>query len=162
MEIAQYAAIIATSRKPAVLISYLESYLSDLERRLKVWRIAINISKSTAMLFTRRRIQKPLPVQLFGELILWVDASRYLGAILDTRMTWSSHIDQVRKKAAQRLGPLLHRSGLTTKKGVLLYKQLIRPMMDYGCPIWRSAARSHVRKLQVIQSKCLRAVTGSP
>jgi hypothetical protein len=53
------------------------------------------------MLFTRRRIQKPRPVQLF-----WVDAARYLGVILDTRLTWSSHIDQVRKKAAQRLGVL--------------------------------------------------------
>jgi hypothetical protein len=45
--------------------------------------------------------------------------------------------------------------------GVLLYKQLIRPMMDYGCQVWRSAARSHVRKLQVIHSKCLRAATGA-
>ena len=81
--------------------------------------------------------------------------------ILDTRLTWSSRIDQVRKKAAQRLGvlgPLLHRR----RDGVLLYKQLIRPMMDYGCPVWRFSACSHVRKLQVIQSKCLRAATGAP
>jgi hypothetical protein len=90
----------------------LPGIVSQRSRAMAEWRIAINISKSTAMLFTRRRIQKLLPVQLFGELILWVDASRYLGAILDTRMTWSSHIDQIRKKAAQRLGPLLHRSGL--------------------------------------------------
>jgi hypothetical protein len=85
--------------------------------------------------------------------------------ILDTRLTWSSHIDQVRKKAVQRmgvLGPHLHRrSGLSIRNGVLLYKQLVRPMMDYGCPVWRFAARSHVRKLQVIQSKCLRAATGA-
>jgi hypothetical protein len=61
------------------------------------------------------------------------------------------------------LGPLLHRrSGLSIRNGVLLYNQLVRPMMDYGCPVWRSAARSHVRKLQVIQSKCLRAATGAP
>jgi hypothetical protein len=61
------------------------------------------------------------------------------------------------------LGPLLHRrSGLSLRNGVLLYKQLICPMMDYGCPVWRFAARSHVRKLQVIQSKCLRAATGAP
>jgi hypothetical protein len=93
----------ATSRKPELLVSYLESNLSDLERWLKEWRIAINVSKSTAMLFTRWRIQKPRPVQVFGEPILWVDAARYLGVILDTRLTWSSHIDQVRKKAAQRL-----------------------------------------------------------
>jgi len=48
------------------------------------------------------------------------------------------HIDQVRKRAAQRmgmLGPLLNRkSDLSIRNGVLLYKQLIRPMMDYECP----------------------------
>jgi hypothetical protein len=43
---------------------------------------------------------------------------------------------------------------LSIRNGVLLYKQLIRPMMDYACPIWRSAARSHVRKLQILQSHC--------
>jgi hypothetical protein len=80
-------AVMATSRKPELLVSYLESYLSDIERWLKEWRIAINVSKSTAMLFTRRRIQKPRPVLLFGEPILWVDAARYLGVILDTRLT---------------------------------------------------------------------------
>jgi hypothetical protein len=108
-------AIIATSHKPELLVSYLESYLIDLERWLKEWRITINVSKSTAMLFTRRRIQKSRPVQLFGEPIAWVDAAHYLGVILDTQLTWSSHIDQVRKKAGQRLGvlgPLLHRNGV--------------------------------------------------
>jgi hypothetical protein len=44
--------------------------------------------------------------------------------------------------------------------GVLLCKQLMRPMMDYACPAWRSAA--HVRRVQVLQSKCLRLATGVP
>jgi hypothetical protein len=35
-------------------------------------------------------------------------------------------------------------------------------MMDYACPISRSAARSHVRKLQVLQSKCLHIATDEP
>jgi hypothetical protein len=81
-------------------------------------------------------------------------------------LTWSADVNQVRKTAAQRLGmlgPLLkRRSGLFVRNGVLLYKQLIRPMMDYACPIWRSAARSHVRKLLVLQSKCLRIATTAP
>ena len=60
------------------------------------------------------------------------------------------------------LCPLLNRrSDLSVRNGVLLYKQLIRPMMDYACPVWRSAARCHVRKLQVLQSKCLRLATGA-
>jgi 4-amino-4-deoxy-L-arabinose transferase-like glycosyltransferase len=34
--------------------------------------------------------------------------------------------------------------------------------MDYACPTWRSAARSHVRRLQVLQSKCLCLATRAP
>jgi len=61
------------------------------------------------------------------------------------------------------LGPILNRkSDLSVRNGVLLYKQLISPMMDYACPTWRSADRSHVRRLQVLQFKCLRLATGAP
>jgi hypothetical protein len=113
-----------------------------------------------------RRVRQPRPVQFLREPIQWVQTARYLGVTLDTRLTWSEHVNQVRKKTAQRLGmlgPLLNRrSGLSVRNGVLLYKQLICPMMDYACPIWRSAARSHVRKLRVLQSKCLRIATNAP
>jgi len=61
------------------------------------------------------------------------------------------------------LGPFLNRkSDLSVRNGVLLYKQLVCPMMDYACTAWRYAARSHVRRLQVLQSKCLRLATGPP
>jgi len=61
------------------------------------------------------------------------------------------------------LGPLLNRkSDLSVRNGVLLYKQLFRPMMDYACLVWRSTARTHVRRLQVLQPKCLHLTTGAP
>jgi hypothetical protein len=83
VELALYAddtAIIATSRQPSLLVRYLETYLSDLERWLSEWRIAINVSKSSSILSakTGRRIQNPRTVHLFGEPIQWVDATRYL------------------------------------------------------------------------------------
>jgi hypothetical protein len=171
VELAQYAddtALVATSRSPSLLTGYLEAYLGRLERWLRDWRIAINVSKSAAVLFvkTLRLIQKPRAVQFFREPIQWVETARYLGVTLDTQLTWSAQVNRVGNKAAQRLGvlgPLLkRRSGLSVRSGVLLYKQLIRPMMDYACPIWRFTARSHVRKLQVIQSKCLRIANNAP
>jgi hypothetical protein len=120
------------------------------------------------MLFVKaaRRMQNSRAVQFLGESIRWVETARYLGVTLNTQLTWSARVSHVGKKAAQRLGvlgPLLNRrSGLYVRIGVLLYKQLFRPMMDYACPIWRSAARSHVRKLHVLQSKCLSTATDAP
>jgi hypothetical protein len=161
-------AILATSGKPTLFVSYQESYLLDLQRWLSEWRIAINVSNSTVIIFAcaGRRFIQLRPVTLLGETIEWVNRTRYLGGSLNTRLAWSPHIDQVRKRTAQRmgmLGPLLNRkSDFSVRNGVLLYKQFIRPTMDCACPAWRSAARCHVRRLQVLQSKCLRLATGAP
>jgi hypothetical protein len=44
---------------------------------------------------------------------------------------------------------------LSVRNRVPLCKQLHRSTMDYSCPIWCWAVCSHVRKLQVLQSKSL-------
>jgi len=35
-------------------------------------------------------------------------------------------------------------------------------MIAHASPAWRSAARTHVRRLQVLQPKCLHLATGAP
>ena len=83
VELTLYAdetSIIAMSRKPTLLVSYLESYLNDLQRWLIEWIIAINVSKSSAIIFARagRRFIQPRPVTLLGNqsngsilLVIW-------------------------------------------------------------------------------------------
>ena len=65
---AEDTAIIAMSCKPTLLVSYMEAYLSNLQRWLSECRIAINVSKSSAIIFARagRRFIQPRPVTLFG------------------------------------------------------------------------------------------------
>jgi hypothetical protein len=56
VELSLYAnetAIIAKSRKPKLFVSYLKSYLNELQRGFSEWRIAIYVSKSTALIFAR-------------------------------------------------------------------------------------------------------------
>jgi hypothetical protein len=137
---------------------------------LSVSIIIVNVSKSTTVMFLRARrcILKPRPVQLFGEPIKQVDTSHYSVVNLDTRLTLSSHIAQVRKKKftvtmGVSSSALKRKSGPFVKYGVLLYKELIRPMIDYACPIWRRfVAITHIGRLQVLQSKCLCLATGVP
>jgi len=124
--------ITAVSRQPALLVKYQETYLSDLERWLREWRFAMNVSQSNAMLFSKagRHISTS---SIFGEPSHWVDTACYLGVTLDKRLIWSTHFEQARKNAAQtlgRFGLLLKRSSLSVRNGVLLCKQLIRSMMD--------------------------------
>jgi len=104
---ADETAIIATSRKPTLFVSHLESYLNNLQRWLNDWRLAI-VSKSTTIIFARagRPFIQPRLTTLLWEPIEWVDTTRYLGVKLDKGLTWSPHIDQFRKKTYQTMGML--------------------------------------------------------
>jgi hypothetical protein len=78
--------IIATSRKPTLLVGYLESYL-NFQPWLSEKRININVSKSTAMNFARAgwRFIQPRPVTHLGEPIEWFHTTHYRGVNLATR-----------------------------------------------------------------------------
>jgi hypothetical protein len=67
VKLAKYAedtAVIATSRDPSLLVGYLEAYLGRLDLWLRNWWIAMNVPKSTAVLFAKasRRVRQPRPV----------------------------------------------------------------------------------------------------
>ena len=64
---AEDTAVIATSPISALLVKYLEAYLSELDRWLLEWRIAINVSKSraTSPLRPVGAFRKPGQFQLF-------------------------------------------------------------------------------------------------
>ena len=67
VELAQYAddtALVATSGSTKLLVKYLETYLIALERWLREWRVAINVDKSMAVLFSPPRRRIPNPVAL--------------------------------------------------------------------------------------------------
>jgi len=88
VELAVYeddTAVIATFCQPALPVKYMDTCLSDLERWLREWRIAIDVSKSSALLFAKagKCVLKLRPHQLTEEPVQWVDTMRFLGVNLD-------------------------------------------------------------------------------
>nr|CAD7570926.1 unnamed protein product [Timema californicum] len=83
-----------------------------------------------------RHYARPAPLQLFREKIRWANSAKYLGLLLDIKLTWRLHCTERLNKARQRLrilGPLLNkRSGLSTRNGLTLYKHFLRPILDYA------------------------------
>lgn len=43
------------------------------------------------------------------------------------------------------------RRALSSEAAFKLYKQVVRPLMEYACPIWGSVARIHVVKLTMLK-----------
>jgi hypothetical protein len=55
------------------------------------------------------------------------------------------------------------KTGTTAERHLVVHSAAPNVVMDYTCPIWRSAGLSHVRKLPVLQQfKCVRVATNAP
>lgn len=148
---------------------YIQSYLHSYTNWTKKWRIKINPLKSQSKIFTLRRPPFPAPLRINNTDIPWLSHSspvKYLGVLLDKRLTWKPHIISTAQKTRAKmfkLYPFINKnSTLSIETGLLIYKTIIRPTMTYACPIWRNIAPTNLSILQKIQNKYLRQTLNAP
>ena len=102
--------------------------------------LKFNPAKCKAMLLSRRRSKKSVlsPLVLNGTPIETVDCIRYLGISIASDLSWTQHIQTIASKARRLVGLLFrqfyHYADMSTLKK--LYVSLIRPHLEYACPIW--------------------------
>lgn len=132
------------------------------------WRININVEKTKAVLITKRLV-KELPSSPFHVLnaqIEWTNEAKYLGVILDRRLTYRKHVDFVLQKAQMAirlLYPLMCRKAKLDKNNkILLYKSCIRPIFTYAAPLMTQLANSNIAILQRFQNRVLKMIMDLP
>lgn len=54
------------------------------------------------------------------------------------------------------------KSKLSIENKLNIYKTIIKPIWTYGIPLWGTAAKSHITKLETLQSIILRTVVNAP
>lgn len=160
-------AIYCSSRQAAPIYKSLQCAADILGSWFRKWRIEVNPDKSAAVLFRRRGEFPPAhSISMLGTTIPWERKVRYLGVMLDSGLTFGSHIKMVRDRAAFALGRLhclLHkRSKLSLRNKIRIYTTCIRPIMTYASVVFAHAAKSHIHRLQVIQNRFMRNATGAP
>lgn len=70
------------------------------------WRVAVNVSKSTAVVFTRRR-KRPRPLTIGNTELHWTNRVNYLGF----HLIWRAHIQLIRQHTSAQLSrPVLSSS----------------------------------------------------
>lgn len=143
----------------------MRNYLEYFEK----WKVNLNLNKSQAIFFTRRRTKEiPLrPLRIDRWSVRWAtEPVKYLGFLLDKTMTLRPHVDYATNKAnlaVKVLYPLINRrSKLNTNNKLLLYKVAIRPVMTYGAPVLNCCAATHLQRIQTTQNKILRMIYDAP
>ena len=155
---------IITKGNRTKLVNKLQEHLKLIEDWLTKWKIKLNVNKTEAIIFTRKR-KSFKKLTLFNEEINWSNEVKYLGITLDKRLTYQKHISNVSKKfinCKRALYTLLGKhSKLTIKNKLLIYKLYLRPIISYAAPAFGYTAKSNFIKLQRLENILLRTITNA-
>lgn len=168
IDIAYYAddtALISSSKLTSALLKKMERSLVACNEYFRKWKIKINRQKTQSIIFPWNKSPKRMPSRqvIFDNSSIHIQNEvKYLGVTLDKKLTFRKHTETSCEKAMnsfRALWPLLNRrSALSHKNKNLLYKCVIRPILSFASPIWYKAAESHLKRLQVVQNKCLKMI----
>jgi hypothetical protein len=103
--------------------------------------------------FTLKKSVFTFPYRVQDHVLKHVSQQKDLGVVFDSRMTFAQHIQYILRKSTRALG-LLQRFLVLTDSAVLalFFKSCVLSIITYCAPIWLSASKTNVRKLNAVYS----------
>ena len=143
----------------------LEIELNKVHMWLLANKLTLNAKKNEFMLIgSRQRLSQITadPILSIGsESIKRVSSTKTLGVTVDECITWKDHIDEVAKKAAKGIGILRRSKGFLDKDTLkTIYSAFVLPHFDYCALVWHNCSKAFQNKLQKLQNKAGRIITG--
>jgi ribonuclease HI len=155
-----------TGRNLPILIRQVQQALDAIQAWCDQWGFRISTEKTVAVLFSPSMIpNRTVELQIRGQQIRVENSARFLGLIFDRRLTWAAHIEYVRRKCQKRLNLMRAVSG--TRWGAnhrtlkMIYKAMIRSVLDYGAVVLDSASTKRLMSIEDIQNQAMRLCCGS-
>lgn len=102
---------------------------------------------------------------MYGNRLSFSDDVKFLGLVLDTKLSWIRHIKYLQEECNRRLRILkvLAKTswGADHKTMLMLYTSLVRSKIDYGSIVYSSAKSNHLQLLDTIHPTGIRLSTGA-
>ena len=147
------------------IISCLNNELKNISTWLKANKLSLNVKKTHYIIFHRARIKVPqnhLSLHMDNSTLSKTQNLKYLGVILDHKVSWIQHISYVKNKISKGIGIMYKaRRYLGSKSLVNLYHSYIYPYLIYCIESWGNAAQCHLEPLFKLQKKIIRIITFS-
>ena len=130
---------------------------------LRANRLSLNTLKTEFMLSGKSanilKIGELLAIRVDSHTIKRVRKAKYLGIIMDEKLTWEDHIDYISLKIKRNIGIMRRERGDIPKTSlILLYKTLVEPYLGYCNTTWGTCSSSLLDKLQALQNRAARTV----
>lgn len=129
------------------------------------WRIKLNETKSTHILFTNRKLNN-VPIYINSKVVPYSNTAKYLGMTLDAKLKWKEHIKMKREELNIKYRKMYwligKNSDLSIQNKIMLYKQVLKPVWTYGIQLWGCTKKTNAEIIQKFQNKVLRGIINAP
>ena len=143
----------------------------DLKKSMKIatnwgkqWRCSFNRDKSQVVVFGQRK-KREHDWRLGDEKIDQVEGYKYLGLDIKGNLRWKVQRERLVKKARRNMAIAwamgIQSGHLSVAAAVLVWKTLVRPIVDYGAEIWGDERWEDLDKLQRDMGKRILGLKGS-
>ncbi len=128
---------------------------------LNVNRLALNVSKTNFVIFSAvNKPTKPVTIVINKKAIEQKEYVKYLGVLIDCKLTFKQHITAVSKKIARAIGLMYKlRHFVSQNISIMMYYSIIYPFLIYAAPIWGNTNSTFLNALYVLQKKFVRIIT---
>lgn len=146
-------------------------FLGELCGYFTRWRLRLNPAKCSAMVFRGRtgttypNFRRYVPVVRIGvDDVAITGTIKYLGVVFDSRLEFRNHVDYALDRARRvyfgyhRLFRM--RRGLSSAVKLLIYRQVIRPVVSYAFPIWFGISSAQMERVRAWERRALRSCLG--
>lgn len=138
-------------------------------QQLNNWFIANKLSVSvdktcySTFGYISDNIDMQYVLKLHDQPIVRVEQCKYLGIIIDNKLTWKPHIDYVHSKLL-KFTSIFYKLRWKLSSAVLriLYFAFVYPHLLYGVEVYGNCYRSHIDKLIILNNKLLRIIQNKP
>ena len=127
-------------------------------------RLSVNVDKTEFVVFKppRKALKERITLKLNGKTIFESKKIRYLGLIMDEKISWRFHVLELRKKLSQITGIIYKLKKLGTPVYTLksVYFALFQSYLNYGLCVWGQASTEDFKKIETLQNKVIRIIKG--
>ena len=142
--------------------------LQDDLNALNVWchenGIKANTDKTKVMVFWSPSVLEKTPefnITLNEVTLQAVSVYKYLGITLDTGLNYNQHVNKTICTVTAKLKQFQRMRGfLSTKAALMVYKNMMLPVLEYGDVFLTAATLLNRKRLQILQNKGLRCALG--
>ena len=153
------ANILLTGQNMAEIEEQLDKLSESLLRWVDCNGLALNLRKTNYMIFARHKIVNSHNLVIAGTSIQRKSEARFLGVIVDDKLTWTQHIKTVKAKMSRYVGIMYRiKNVLPTEARLQIFHSFVQSHINYCSLVWGFSAKFNIDSLFVNQKKGLRAV----